>query len=351
MSSGRIGLLFPTLSGLSSAERISRFILVLRSYSDDSGNSDPPVFVLAGYVARAEQWDEFNERWIAALLEPRRLDYFKMKEAAALVDQFRGWTPAERDHKLAELISIIKETVIAGFASTVYHEDYRAAFAGKISREVDTPYWLMYHSMMRLVLDWQFRRGDDEKVSFIFDEQGKQTDQVQATWTNFLTYLPPRMKALMGDRPSHLNDVKTPPLQAADLLAWHIRRLYDEHEQGTVFSAPYMETLTSIPLREFLWTPEELHKFRSSVLKIGRESGGISPYQFAALERIRPAVISKNNLRLIGTARANSSVLLSRFPAKGMKRFLLVHSCPLVDSPHLHRRAGDRCLLEKPTAD
>jgi hypothetical protein len=50
-----------------------------------------------------------------------------------------------------------------------------------------------------------------------------------------------------------------------------------------------------------------------------------------------------NQASLADAARGQTIPLLS-IPAKGMGRFLLVHTCPLSDTPHLHRRSGDRCL-------
>ncbi len=82
---------------------------MMEAYADDSGTGDPPVFLLAGFVGRAERWAEFSERWIEALRGRPRLKYFKMKEAAALEGQFKGWSESDRDKRLATLVDIIKD--------------------------------------------------------------------------------------------------------------------------------------------------------------------------------------------------------------------------------------------------
>lgn len=46
---------------------------MMEAYVDDSGTGDPPVFLLAGFVGRAERWAEFSERWIEALRGRPRL--------------------------------------------------------------------------------------------------------------------------------------------------------------------------------------------------------------------------------------------------------------------------------------
>lgn len=350
-AAARIGALFPSLAGLPSAERKRRLVLPLGAYIDDSGSGDPPVFVLAGFIARAERWLDFNDRWREALDGPPHIKYFKMKDAFALTNEFLGWDAPSRDRLIHRLVKIISDTALFGFANIVYHEDYRAAFRGKITKQMDSPYWLMYHFTIRIVLRCLLEREIDEPVSLVFDEQNAQTDQVQAVWSLFLRELPDRERRLLAGRPDHRSEMEALPLQAADLLAWHIRRSYEEYERGATFSAPYMEDLDRIPFSDHLAQPSDLQQFRARVARFNRQIGRVTPYQMAELQRRLPETISQHNLRLIGTARPNSSVLLTRFPAKGMKRFLLVHSCPLSDSPHLHRRSGDRCLLETQPSD
>jgi hypothetical protein len=131
----------PGSSGLPRAERRRRLIVVLESYVDDSGSGDPPVFLLAGFVARGEQWLKFSEHWDEALKGPPKLDYFKMWEAEALEEQFKGWTEEERDIRLSRLVGIIKDHVLISVSSEVYHRDYQEIIRGKISKEVDSPYW------------------------------------------------------------------------------------------------------------------------------------------------------------------------------------------------------------------
>jgi hypothetical protein len=77
------------VSGLADEQRRKRLLLVLQAFIDDSGNGQPPVLVLAGFVARAESWATFADKWRAAL---GGLAYFKMKECASLSGEFTNWT-------------------------------------------------------------------------------------------------------------------------------------------------------------------------------------------------------------------------------------------------------------------
>jgi hypothetical protein len=107
------------VSGFPSRKREKRVFMLLQPQCciDDSG-SEPskPHFILAGFAAPAAQWAAFADEWQAALDEPPKLDYFKMKEAAKLQDQFakkRGWDELKRDDRLITVTRIINKYVMA----------------------------------------------------------------------------------------------------------------------------------------------------------------------------------------------------------------------------------------------
>jgi hypothetical protein len=337
--------LLPSLSGLSNDERSRRPLLVMHAYVDDS--VEAPVFVLAGFVARAEQWAELTVRWRSALERPPRLDFFKMKEAHALQGQFRGWSKADRDARLAEFVSIIRDHVLVAVYSVVHQRDYLAVMKRRLAAQLDNPYWLMYHSIMMTVGRWEEGLGLREPVDFIFDEQGRQSDQVESIHSILIEHAPFGIRALFGARPTHRDDKETLPLQSADLLAWHIRRAQEEKDKGNDFDTPTMRSLRAIPHVEDLWTRERLVGFLGRTRALTRELGRLMPHEVTGLQKIGPNVASRHNLGLIGTAAPRSTLLLLPFPAIGIKRFLLVHSCPLSGTPHLHRRAGNRCLADR----
>jgi len=339
--------LMPGLSGLSRTERRRRLILALEAYIDDSGSGDPPVFLLAGFVARAERWAELSERWDEALRGPPRLEYFKMKEAAALEGQFKGWRGNDRDGLLAKLVKIIKDHVLVAVSSVVYHQDYREVISDKISKETDAPYWLMYHSIIETTYRWELANGLKEKVSFIFDEQFKQSDIVQGAWSVYYEQAPEEYKELFGDRPVHKKDTDVLPLQAADLLAWHIRREYYELGKGSQLNTPVMDAIRDIQGAHDRWTKDRLQEMVLGIHRLNSQLGKVTPHQHRDMIKRLPIGISQINLRIIGNTPTNSCGMIVPYPAIGTKRFLLVDSCQFFRSPHLHRRSGNKCLLQE----
>jgi hypothetical protein len=106
--------------------------LVMQVYIDDS--VEPPVFVLGGFVARTEAWAKLKVEWQVALDKPPSLNYLKMKEAHALVGQFKGWKEAARNKRLTEFVEIIERHVLAGVSLVVRHDDFREIFRHRIAK-------------------------------------------------------------------------------------------------------------------------------------------------------------------------------------------------------------------------
>ena len=68
---------------------------MLQVFVDDSGrgeNQDNPVFLLAGYVGRFQNWEAATDALQRIMRKSPKLEYLKGKEAASLTGNFTGWT-------------------------------------------------------------------------------------------------------------------------------------------------------------------------------------------------------------------------------------------------------------------
>ena len=83
--------------------------MVLQGFFDDSGTHlQSPLFVLGGFIATSEQWEEFSHEWDATLKREPPIRYLRMNEAHTMRGEFeRGWTPQLRNQKVFELAEII----------------------------------------------------------------------------------------------------------------------------------------------------------------------------------------------------------------------------------------------------
>ena len=97
-------------------------------YIDDSGsNKQEPVMVLAGYVAGFTSWIDFSDEWQAVLDEYPKVGYFKIREAIRLEEQFGRLKPRQRDERVLNLCSIIAKRVAFGVVASFKWNDFKIA--------------------------------------------------------------------------------------------------------------------------------------------------------------------------------------------------------------------------------
>jgi hypothetical protein len=220
------------VAGYSRSSWETRLMVMLNGFIDDSGNGDPTVFVLAGYVSTPAKWMAFQDEWADALRLSPSIEYFKAKEAAPCYGQFERWKYEDRNERLDLLCSIIRNHTISAIACVVPMADYNRIFKSKISRTVDTPYFLAFYGVMTLFFRLQFNSGDDRPTDFVFDEQGKQIGNALSAWKYFIEGMSPEAMKYIGNPPISRDDKEVLPLQAADLLAWTVRRKFVDAKTG-----------------------------------------------------------------------------------------------------------------------
>jgi hypothetical protein len=210
-----VSVIASIMTGLPPATRVRRLVVALKAYIDDSGNDGKsPVFILAGFLARSEEWAIFSNKW-KEILSREGLPYFKMSD--------RNKRP--RLSVRVELATLIKSHAIANFSLILFYEDYQKIHRLSLS-EFRSPYFVAYHAIISIILNSMVDVGMREKVHFIFDEQLHASDRVQAVWSKLTEIIYDDLRPLIGGRPSHRNDKEVLPLQGADLLAWHVRQNY-----------------------------------------------------------------------------------------------------------------------------
>lgn len=251
--------------GLRLERRKHRLFAMLRAFIDDS-DSEPNahVFTLAGFVASRDSWDKFTEEWDKALAgPPRPLKYFKMVEANSLKEQFLDWTEDERNLKLCELASIIRQYAQFAIRATLGWKDFKDVQAQYAYPQ--EPYDALFQTIMALAVKGAMRLPMPDKVEFIFDEQGDAGKRARETFEMAKEFLPPELLEYVPYEPLHRSDREFIPLQAADMYAWQSRRFFADHEiHGMERDRCYSETMKSldaIPLEEHRIDQAQLQGF------------------------------------------------------------------------------------------
>jgi hypothetical protein len=220
------------VSGYSSPDRCDKPLAFLQAFTDDSAaeTGDRRLF-FAGYLNRTQDWALFSDAWAEELQTTPAIEYLKMTEANSLSGQFakrKGWTEEKRDEKLRGLARVISHFDPISFQMSIDRDHFYRALKPVTPKGFNNP---SFHCCIATVTSIvRFASGSKYrgKIEFIFDEQKEIEDEVDLFFWSMMTQIPRRAKKMIAGKPLFRNDKSLRPLQAADMLAWHIRR---EHEE------------------------------------------------------------------------------------------------------------------------
>ncbi|KZD21906.1 DUF3800 domain-containing protein [Tardiphaga robiniae] len=241
------------------------------AFIDGSGTiNDSPVYVMAGYLARADAWEAFTIEWKAALDHPKAIKYFKMSEAFSRRGQFAGWDEALRDARLRMLPSIVNRHAISAIIFAVSSDGWKNYAVGRLNEKYhDRPYFFAFHTIMASAVKYLAEKGIREKIDFVFDEEGGESSRLMLeSFDGWAEVAPSHLKEYIGQRPIYRDEKNTLPLQAADLLAWHVRRSFAEGIQGKDVSqlSSAMPELFEVEQARSLWDVNDVKRSIDGIL-------------------------------------------------------------------------------------
>lgn len=211
----------------------------ITAYCDESMDDQTGIFVLAGYVATLGQWEEFDRLWRVALRNDG-LAEFKASDCESGRREFKGWTVGRRRGSCERFTSVIRGARLTGGASVIdlrayaHHrqeiESLRTIPTGHGANVVryGDPYYLAFQHVTEILTLKTKQAPPEEHVTFIFDLNNAYKDKarvlfdgVRGDTTN--TFHDRMGSATFADSKAH------PGLQAADLLAFEVRRHFAGH--------------------------------------------------------------------------------------------------------------------------
>lgn len=203
---------------------------MLKAFIDDSGSGgDSPWYVLAGYLGTVEGWHAFDDQWTDVLHQNPRIEYFKSSEAESLRGggQWASVGKDQRDAKLDALIDVIARCARRAVCARMRQCDYNDFVKGEIPPAWDSPYYFLQTFVIGAAINIERIDGESESVEFVFDHDQKHEKRAR----KMLPALMP-MQSMYGSlvNVSYKADQDSPPLQAADLVAWQIRRFFSVKE-------------------------------------------------------------------------------------------------------------------------
>jgi len=181
-------------------------------YFDASGTPDDcDAVVVAGFIAKSEQWIEFERNWQEALSH-YGVSRLHMREYAHSIGEFSSWRDdrTKRARFLERLVNIIRTRTLHSFATAVMMDAYREIDKRYCLSESHRPFALAGIACIEKVRRWSEQGGiSQENISYIFEDGDEDKNKLTVATQQQFRFAPRYVQ----------KDVSY-ALQAADLLAY-----------------------------------------------------------------------------------------------------------------------------------
>lgn len=198
--------------------------MVLQAYIDDScDQTRSSVFVLGGFLGDSENWEAFSQEWNDQLRKSH-IDSFKcsrmpISSAPELVAMY--YRIIER-HIPLSIDCTLKIPVWKRVVNEFEWPD--STLSRKLKKLVENPYFYTSKRLMQALFGLTRDIGFKGEIDLFFDEQVGEKNSLLEAWDYFKATSHTNSQEQMGAKPSFKDDRNCPPLQAADLIAWFIRK-------------------------------------------------------------------------------------------------------------------------------
>ncbi len=230
------------------------------AYFDASGGSRQVANVVAGYLARVEDWERFDCDWRLVLAHDN-VPYFHMREFAHFKGPFMDWQGQDgrRANFLARLVGVCKDHLRCRVSTIVLINDFTEVDQMyPLSELLDSPYTLAARTCAGKIREWMKANQYDEPVEHIF-EDGDTDFNLGTLKKRFHSdgFSIPIFKPKKDERGIWLT-----PFQAADFAAWEFLKAINRAEAGLVKSLRDLRksllNLSTIPAADGTYGKEEL---------------------------------------------------------------------------------------------
>ncbi len=229
---------------------------MMTCYFDESGGEDIGWTFVCGWAATTAQWDRFEIDW-KLFLAKNDVPHFHMKEFSQSKGCYEKWKydEAARAAFIATAAEIIAAHTQCCFASLVSHEDFTLVDNKfMLVERLKSPYALVGRTCIALARNWRLQQtGASLDMEFIFDDGGPDKGGLLALCDDLTPAVPsPSFKPSRDWKPSRKwpeGRVGIVQLQAADYLAYELRKLLIDLRDGSDNRRRVRKSLTALPGR------------------------------------------------------------------------------------------------------
>jgi len=194
-----------------------------KAFFDESGTLKARGFVaIAGFVAPEAKWADFDLAWMAALAK-HGAPYLHTTDLANFKKVYKDWTANRRDALMADLLEVIHATPrIAAIGAVMAVDDFNSLTKDQQSK-LRNPLFPLFQTTIRAAALQPLFEPPDVKVRMTYSNQEEFGPSMRQIWNLMAKTIDVRgrMDSLTFADMRHV-----PGLQAADLLAFELRRHY-----------------------------------------------------------------------------------------------------------------------------
>jgi hypothetical protein len=202
-----------------------KLLVMIQAFIDDSAsNTGDRRLYLAGYVNFADSWIAFANEWERVLRMPPSIKYFRMVEANSLRGEFEGWKDGDRDRKVWKLAETIYRHAPWSIECSVSQNDHDRIVKPAAPYGLGNPYSSCFYGIIISLARFHAANNLSIPVDFIFDQHSALEGEAHLFYEYHKSLQLPEVKAVLGSTPIFRDDKQVLPIQAADMLAWHLRR-------------------------------------------------------------------------------------------------------------------------------
>jgi hypothetical protein len=202
--------------------------VMLSAFYDDAGGADHGFTVVSGWVSTLERWERFDVDW-RLILARYDLPYFSMKECSQFSGPFKKWKNClgTRTNFLRDAAAIVKAYALHGFGNIVLHREFDAVNRLYTLKEhVGSPYALAGYMCVKQTHEWALKNDyEGWKIAYVFDQGTPKSGTLHTLMEREERGAPffrsPRDVYVDGA----VQQKALTPLQAADFLAYEIRKI------------------------------------------------------------------------------------------------------------------------------
>lgn len=257
----------------STAESLVRQILLVAgevgadliyAYFDESAenNTKNGILAVCGYALDAAGVDGLVPEW-QRLTERYRVPFFHMTECNANNGVFSHLSPAECDLAAREAIRLARTYPLHGHAMVLDQPVYREILQNE-GFDCD-PYTFMVWGQFIHVNRWVHENRPDEKISLFFESGYRSEPRAN----ELLRAISPDHWGGKNHVTSHtfVRKEESEPTQAADLIAWHVRKAFENDRSGKAIRKDTQALIRDRKVLTIDWTVERLEKLRDDFIQ------------------------------------------------------------------------------------